>query len=181
MMSTETPNNQVVNESIPLDNDQDTYASIVNVYGRTRDVITMLTNVVPVSFVKDKTLPFGFESTFHMSMTPKNATSSVIKISIKPDTCFFLLGPDNVYSPNTDLIIITDKKVGNGLIEGMILCYNGLASLDLIKQNITQFYRVIIEDTIGMIVPLNKIDELTEAYLRHQTVIKSKLTKPNSY
>ena len=155
-----------------IDNDQNTYASIVNIFGRTQDMIMMLTNVVPMSFVNTKNLELGVENTFTMSMTPKTLQSSEIKISIKPETCFFLLGEDNVYSPDTEVTINTDRSVGNGLIEGMIICYQGLSSLDLIKQNIAEAHHVVIEDTIGMIVPLNKIDQLKDAYSKHKSLSK---------
>ena len=158
-----------------MDNDQNNYASIVNIYGRTQDVIAMLTNVVPKSFIETKQMPMGVSNEFHMIMTPRTPKSSEIKVSIKPETCFYLLRSDNVYSPNTEVTINTDKSVGNGIVEGIIICYEGLASLDLIKQNMASFHHVIVEDTIGMIVPLDKLDQLKDAYARHKTMAKVKV------
>ena len=158
-----------------IDNDQSMYASIVNIYGRTQDVITMLTNVVPNSFIETKQMPMGVSNEFHMVMTPRTPKSSEIRVTIKPESCFYLLRSDNVYSPDTEVVINTDKSVGNGIINGIILCYQGLASLDLVKENMASTYRVIVEDTIGMIVPINRLDQLKESYAKHKTMVKIKV------
>lgn len=153
--------------------DENIYASIVNVYGRTPDVMKLFLNVVPKSFIKTKNLELGVETDFNMKLIPKTPMSSEIKISINPGTCFYFLAQDNVYSPDTLITITTNKTVGNGLVEGMIICYQGLDSLDLVKQNMGEIYRVIIEDTIGLIVTLDKLDQLKEAFVKHKKLTKT--------
>ena len=154
--------------------DQNMYASIVNIYGRTQDVMKMFMNVVPSSFTKTHSLDLGIETVFNMKMTTKTPASSEIKISTKPDHVFFFLSQDNVYSPDIEVTITTDKSVGNGYIDGLILCYQGLASLDLVKHNMAEVHHVIVEDTIGMIVTLDKLDQLKDSFLKHKTMVDSK-------
>ena len=154
-----------------MESNGDMYASIVDIYGSTMSIICFFNNVIPENSVSSGNVPFGVKCNLYTSYERKNANSSDIIFSTDSGTVFCIDLKQKAYSPQLEVKAVTDRANGICSVDGLVICYQGLASLEHLSSYIQQVHNIVVQDKIGMIVPLEKIDQLKEAYNAHLTQV----------
>ena len=145
----------------------DMYASMINLYGTSLNVISLFNNVLKLDAVKQGSIPIGVKCNLYTSFEKITDNSSNITFEIDEGSVFCFDLKNKAYSPQLEIKAVTDRSAGICKADGILLHYQGLTSLELVIAHISRNYNIVIQDILGMIVPISQIDQLKQAYAKY--------------